>query len=156
MENSLKGLILAGGTIITCIIVGLGFYISREARDTANNAVGQINRLNAEFSESDKLMYDNINVSGSEVVSVINKYKEDDMGIIVNTKKTSNTMYNHTLTSSSEDGNTTYTLGVKATTKVKDAQDINNSLYINPNGFFYGQVLRDGNNVVVGLMFTQS
>ena len=49
MENSLKGLLLAGGTVITCIIIGLGFYIAREARDTASAGSGQINRLNAEF-----------------------------------------------------------------------------------------------------------
>ena len=35
MENSLKGLLLAAGTIITCIIISLGFYIAREAKDTA-------------------------------------------------------------------------------------------------------------------------
>lgn len=156
MENSLKGLILAAGTVITCIVIGLGFYISREARDTSNNAIGQISRLNSEFSESDKVMYDNISVAGSEVVSVINKYKKDDMGIIVNTKKTSNTMYNHTLTSTTVDGVLTYTLGGEASSKVKEAQDINSNFYINPNGLFFGQVLRDNNNVVVGLMFTQS
>ena len=31
MENSLKGLILAAGTIITCVVISLAFYISREA-----------------------------------------------------------------------------------------------------------------------------
>ena len=30
MENSLKGLMLAAGIIITCIIISLGFYIARE------------------------------------------------------------------------------------------------------------------------------
>ena len=28
MENSLKGLILAAGTIITCVVISLGFFIS--------------------------------------------------------------------------------------------------------------------------------
>ncbi len=46
MENSLKGLLLAAGTIITCVIIGLGFYIAREARDTAANGAGQISKLN--------------------------------------------------------------------------------------------------------------
>ena len=47
MENSLKGLLLAAGTIITCIIISLGFYIAREAKDTAATGAGQINALNA-------------------------------------------------------------------------------------------------------------
>ena len=45
MENSLKGLMLAAGIIITCIIISLGFYIAREARDTASEGTGQINQL---------------------------------------------------------------------------------------------------------------
>lgn len=155
MEIALKGLILGATTVIACILVGLGFFIAREARDTTSKAAGQISKLNAEFSESDKIMYDNIPVSGSEVVNVINKFKNDDMGIIVNTKKTKNTMYNRVLTSTTTEGIAVYTLGSSATTKVKDAQDINNTLYINPNGQFQGEVLRDGNNVVVGIEFTQ-
>ncbi|RGS63463.1 hypothetical protein DWX81_15600 [Roseburia inulinivorans] len=41
MENSLKGLMLAAGIIITCIIISLGFYIAREARDTASEGTGR-------------------------------------------------------------------------------------------------------------------
>lgn len=155
MENSLKGLLLAAGTVITCIVIGLGFYISREARDTTSKSVAQVSKLNVEFNESDKTMYDNMTVSGSEVINVINKFKNDDMGIVVNTKKTKNVMYNRTLTSSTANGTVTYTLGGNVSTKIKDAQDINNALYINPNGSFLGQVLRDSNNVVVGIEFTQ-
>ena len=87
MENSLKGLMLAAGVIITCIVVGLGFFISREARDTASNGAGQISKLNAEFNESDKVMYDGLEVSGSEVINVINKYKNEEVGVMVYTKK---------------------------------------------------------------------
>ena len=156
MENSLKGLLLAAGTVITCIVIGLGFYIAREARDTANKGAGQISKLNAEFSESDKIMYDNISVSGTEVINVINKFKNDDMGIIVNTKKTKNIQFNRNLTNSTSNGVVVYKLGGNASTKVKDSQDINNNIYINPNGQFLGQVLRDENNVVVGIQFTQT
>jgi len=85
MDNSLKGLILAAGTIITCIVISLGFYISREARDTAASGAGQISKLNAEFNESDKVMYDGLSVSGSEVINVINKFKNGDIAIQVNT-----------------------------------------------------------------------
>lgn len=156
MENSLKGLLLAAGTVITCLVIGLGFYIARESRDTASKSAGQISKLNAEFSESDKVMYDNIPVSGTEVINVINKFKNDDMGIIVNTKKSKNIQFNHNLTESNNNGVVTYKLGGAAPTKVKDAQDINNPSHINPNGQFIGQVLRDDNYVIVGLQFTQT
>ncbi len=71
MENSLKGLMLAAGIIITCIIISLGFYIAREARDTASEGTGQINQLQAEFTDASKTMYDGTEVSGSEVLNVI-------------------------------------------------------------------------------------
>ena len=87
MENSLKGLILAAGTIITCVVISLGFFISREAKDTASNGANQINKLNAEFVESDKVIYEGATVSGSEVVNVIKKFAEENIGILVKTKK---------------------------------------------------------------------
>ena len=90
MENSLKGLLLAAGTIITCIVISLGFFIAREARDTAADGAGQISKLNAEFNESDKVMYDGLKVSGSEVINVINKFRNNTLAIKVVTKKKSN------------------------------------------------------------------
>lgn len=148
MENSLKGLLLAAGTIITCVIVGLGFYIAREARDTASNGAGQIARLNAEFNESDKVIYDGLKVSGSEVVNVINKFKNDLLSIEVKTKKGTN-YYNHTMNS----GKTALSEGKGAS--IKAAQDRMNENYINPNGQFNGSVIRDSNNTIIGISFEQ-
>lgn len=151
MENSLKGLILAAGVIITCIVVGLGFYIAREARDTAAGGAGQISKLNAEFNESDKSMYDGLEVSGSEVINVINKFKNEDISIEVKTKK-STVQYCRSLSANS-DGS--YALGSATTHSTKNAQDINHANYVNPNAQFVGTVLRDANNAIVGIAFEQ-
>lgn len=148
MENSLKGLLLAAGTIITCIVIGLGFYIAREARDTAAGGAGQISKLNAEFNESDKVMYDGLEVSGSEVINVINKFKNSNIGIRVATKKTT-VSYIHLL-------NDNQTLGGSSNASVKDAQKSENQNYINPNAQFFGEVIRDLNNTIIGIIFTQS
>ena len=94
MENSLKGLMLAAGIIITCIIISLGFYIAREARDTASEGTGQINQLQAEFTDASKTMYDGTEVSGSEVLNVIRKFSDETMGILVQTNK-NKTYYNY-------------------------------------------------------------
>lgn len=151
MENSLKGLILAAGVIITCIVIGLGFYISREARDTAAGGAGQISKLNAEFNESDKSMYDGLEVSGSEVINVINKFKNEDVCIEVKTKK-STVQYCRSMSSNS-DGS--YELGSATTSNTKNAQDINHVNYVNPNAQFSGTVLRDANNAIIGINFVQ-
>lgn len=148
MDNSLKGLILAAGTIITCIVISLGFYISREARDTAASGAGQISKLNAEFNESDKVMYDGLSVSGSEVVNVINKFKNGDISIQVNTKKSS-TYYVNVL-----DDKQTEIIG-SSSASVKTAQNSQSNTYINPNGQFLGSIIRDVNYTIIGIIFSQ-
>lgn len=152
MENSLKGLLLAAGVIITCIVVGLGFYIAREARDTAANSTGQISKLNAEFTESDKTMYDGMSVSGSEVVNVVNKFKNDTMGIVVTTNAGSTTYYGYNVTGTIDESK----LESKSNSNIKDAQKITNGNYINPNAQFSCTVLRDKNRAIVGLKFVQN
>ena len=148
MENSLKGLMLAAGIIITCIIISLGFYIAREARDTASSGTGQINQLQAEFSDTSKTMYDGTEVSGSEVVNVIRKFSDDTMGVKVVTSKTS-VYYGYSF--AENDG----MLGEKSNASYKNAQDATNQNYINPTGRFAGSVVRDANGVITGLVFTQ-
>lgn len=148
MDNSLKGLILAAGTIITCIVIGLGFYIAREARDTAAGGAGQISKLNAEFNESDKVMYDALEVSGSEVVNVVNKFKNDDVGIKVCTKKKTTYYVNYL------NDDDTSIIG-SSSASIKDAQKSSSSTFINPNAQFVGEILRDVNQTIIGIAFSQ-
>lgn len=152
MDNSLKGLILAAGTIITCIVIGLGFFISREARDTAASGAGQISKLNAEFNESDKIMYDGLDVSGSEVINVINKFKSDNICIKVTTKKTTSYYIKNLDETSAND----LKLGNSSYTSVKDAQNTLRDNYINPNAQFNGTILRDKNDAIICITFKQS
>lgn len=148
MDNSLKGLILAAGVIITCLVVGIGFYISREANATATSGVGQISKMNKEVSESDKSMYEGMDVSGSEVINIINKYKTDDISIKVTTKK-STVYYVRNLKNSDSE------LSTGSTASVKDAQTITSDYYINQKAQFTGEVLRDVNDTIIGLSFQQ-
>lgn len=148
MENSLKGLILAAGTIITCIIISLGFYIAREAKDTAATGAGQINALNAEFSENSKTIYDGTEVSGNEVLNAIRKYDGETFGIKVETKK--NSIY-YGYKFDDETGE----LGKVSSTDYLDAKKENNKNYINPNGRFQGTIVRDCNGTITGLIFIQ-
>lgn len=148
MENSLKGLILAAGIIITCVVVSLGFIIAREAKDTASNGVEQINMLNAEFAEGDKMLYDGVTVSGSEVLNVIRKYEGKNIGILVKTNKIE-TFYGR------EFNENTGALTGQTGKTYAEALEPTNDHYINPYGSFKGKVVRDANNVIVGLVFVQ-
>ena len=148
MENSLKGLMLAAGIIITCIIISLGFYIAREASDTASSGTGQINELQAEFADTSKTMYENTEVSGSEVINVIRKFSDEMIGIKVQTKK--NTSY-YIYQFSDSDGS----LKNASSLDYKTAQNAVSANYINPTGRFLGSVVRDANGTITGLSFVQ-
>lgn len=148
MENSLKGLILAAGTIITCIVISLGFFISREAKETAANGANQINKLNSEFSESDKVIYDGATVSGSEVVNVIKKMKGEKLGVCVVTNK-SNSFYGYRFDAASGE------LKETVDNDYRNACTSTSEQYINPYANFQGKLIRDKNDVITGIVFTQ-
>ena len=150
MNNALKGLILAAGVIITCLVIGLGFYISREANAAATNGIGQISRMNKEFSEQDKVMYDGLEVTGSEVINAINKYKNENIAIKVITKKnTDGVYYNNYLTNNDKE------IGGTSNESVIEAQKISNPNYINQKAQFRGSIIRDKNDTIIGIEFTQ-
>lgn len=135
MDNSLKGLILAAGVIITCLVVGLGFYLSREAKNTSNNGASQISSMNSEYQDVDKSLYDGLKISGREVVALIKKSADENFKITVKTgKNTSPTPYPTS----------------PATFPVQSSND-----YINPTAQFLGAITYDANNVIDGLILTQ-
>lgn len=149
MENSLKGLMLAAGTIITCVVISLGFFISRQAKSTAATGTNQIGKLNNEFAESDKMIYDGCDISGTEVISVLKKFKGSDTNICVETPKIVEFYGNVFDVHSGElygDSRADYDLFTQN----------DSDYYINPYATFNGKVVRDINNVIVGIFFLQN
>lgn len=148
MDNSLKGLILAAGTIITCLVISLGFFIAKEAKASAAGGVVQISKLNAEFADSDKMIYEGAVVSGAEVISAISKFKGESICIEVTTNRTT-TDYHYTYDAASDSckmtSNVTYDYKM----------DQNNSLYINPTARFDGRVVRNRNGNICMIEFKQ-
>ena len=132
MENSLKGLMLAAGIIITCIIISLGFYIAREAK----------------FTDASKTMYDGTEVSGSEVLNVIRKFSDETMGILVQTNK-NKTYYNYDFDVDKGE------LGKALDNSYKNAQDVASDKYINPTARFQGSIVKDVNGTIIGIVFAQ-
>ena len=133
---------LAAGVVITCIVISLGFYMSREAKNAANNGISQISNMTA-VNDAAKEMYDGLAISGREVVSVLKKYAEELVAgsLIVNV--------------STGKGNkavaTSYTT---AFTAANDPTVYTNTSYINPNGVFRGRVTTDTKGVIT-MSFTQ-
>ena len=149
MENSLKGLILAAGTVITCLVISLGFYLSNEAQETANTGTQRIGRINTEFAESDKMVYQGAKVSGSEVANAIRKLSGEKLGVYVVTKEAQifyGCCFDLTTGELKDLSDNTYDASVDETS----------GRYINPYGTFIGQVVRNTNGVITGIVFTQN
>lgn len=137
---------LAAGVVITCIVVGLGFYISREAKNTSSGGISQITKMNSEYQDINKTMYDGIKVSGREVVEAIEKYKEEvengGFKIVVYTGKMG----------LSSDGIEFVSKEDYPLQRVKERKD---EYYINPDGNFLGETCCDQNDVVIEMKFVQ-
>ena len=105
-----------------------------------------------EMSESEFTMYDGMEVRGSEVVNVLNKYKNDYIGIQVKTKKnTAGDWYIYNVSIASG----VATIGTASTNNISDTMNETLNEYVNPNGSFMGSLVRDANGTVAALIFNQ-
>ena len=127
---------LAAGVVITCVVISLGFYMSREARNAANNGISQIANMTV-VNDAAKEMYDGLSISGREVVNVIKKYAEE--------LTAGNLIVNVATGKGKSVVKTAYTA---AYTTANDPTVYTNTSYINPNGLFLGSVTSDAKGVI--------
>ncbi|OPZ88306.1 MAG: hypothetical protein BWY74_03202 [Firmicutes bacterium ADurb.Bin419] len=150
MENATKAIIIAAAVLITMAIVTIGFFIMNAGKDAATEAVTNISNINNKLAESEYTMYDNMTVTGNDVVSAIEKIESsgDYIAVHVITNKNERWYVHSAATSLDklEDPNA----------DIDDAEDIENAdTYINPAGRFKGDVERDTNGRIALITFTQ-
>lgn len=138
----LKGLLLSVGIILTCLVVGIGFYVAREAKATALVSADQLSSFRQDLSEQPITRFDEVAVMGSDVVNFMKQqlgsYKEGEEAPLYITI--------HTDTLGATYNNKTY---------LSEVRDFNSSRYINPTESFVGEVVEDDNDVIVGVIFNQ-
>ena len=133
MENSLKAVLIGAGVVITLIVVSIGFILMRSGQTTALAAIGKLDQLNVDMTESQYTMYNNMEISGSEVINVIRKFEDEYIGVKVETKKhTVGVWYINTVNVTGDVGKITGA----ATDDISVAIDEKSSKYVNPNGVF--------------------
>ena len=133
MSNGLKGLTLAAGVVVTCLVISIGFFISREAGDVAAQGMEQMGYYMEEMSQSGIKFYDGLTISGSEVERTIQRFYKQ-VGVWVYQK----------------DGTVFY---VDETTA--DIQVAIQSMALNPHGSFSGTVEYDEKGKVKWMIFRQ-
>lgn len=151
MENSTKAIIIAATVVITLALVTVGFLVLRSGQETAKSAITRLDKMNNQLAESEYLIYDQTEVSGSEVVNALRKFEKEHIGIQVITGKTypSGTWYINTVDTST--GEITSTGGQDI---MKTIDETSNE-YVNPNGRFKGEIIRDKNGTITGIIFDQ-
>lgn len=136
MNHGLKALLLAASTIITCIVVGLGFQMAEEAKRLGNYVIEDMYRYRTAIEEQDLMKYDGATVYGTDVVNLMKQEltdTENGFSVVVS------------------DGKISYFYEVRE--DIGKAQEPDREQYIIPAAEFVGEVKRNENGVIVQVIF---
>lgn len=151
-ENVLSFIKWGAGIVITLAIISIAFVVFNMAKDSTSSSTQAIQDINSQVAESRVTMYDEMTVTGSDVVGAIRKFDGDYIGIQVKTgKNTLGTWYGYNVTIASDIA----VITGAALSTISDAIDETSNDYINPNGKFLGKVYRDSNGTISAVIFTQ-
>lgn len=91
MSNGLKGLTLAVGVIITCVVISIAFFVTREAKGIAYQGITQIGEYTTEMANGGIDFYNGLIVSGNEVMRTAKKLgSKTDIYVVTNDNKSVN------------------------------------------------------------------
>ncbi len=158
MDNNIgKALWIGIGILFFIAVVSLGLSMLDQGRGIAQQQSDNLSEVQQRLADAQFDIYDNQNVSGSQVLAAIKSFREmsDTFSIEVTTKKGTNTYLN-----SASFSGTTVTLGAAIAedaieTSIKNARDEAAAEFINPIAKFDAQIRKDSNNVVAGIVFVQ-
>lgn len=155
MENSLKMLMIGAAVAITLAVVTSGFFILRQGQGILKSSTSKISEISSDIEETEFTIYQDQEVSGSEVVNVIRKYENERIGIYVETGKDSSGSWYINSISNVDSDDLVGEISSSSTTDFSNIIDESEKEYVNPNGRFLGKVIRNENKSVIGLYFVQ-
>ena len=136
MTNGLKALLIAASTIITCIVVGLGFSMAREAKQLGNSVVEELHQYRVTVEERDVMKYDGATVNGNDIRNLMGEIvakKDGGIRVVLVTDK----------------GTRIY----ETKEDVKLAKEKESAYYVSPLWEYTGEVYRNENGVITDLFF---
>lgn len=71
MNNGLKVLLIAASTIITCMVVSMGFLFAKQAKQIGNGLWQDLEEYQGRMSERNITKYDGVTVLGGDVLNFI-------------------------------------------------------------------------------------
>lgn len=142
MNTGLKMLLFGVSALITALFAVLLFMSAKEGRQVGFAATTQMSELNEDIMNSGIMKYDDLEVYGSDVVNCI----KENLGDF--TASETAPIYISVETSSSIN---TYSNG----SVIDEVRDFTKQRYIKPTTVFRGNIIKNINNVIVGISFTQ-
>lgn len=135
------------GIIITGLFVAWMVGFVKDKKQSMNTSSDKTNSVISSIADFDTDAYDGKTINGSTLKELIKEYKKKDtkISIWVYTLDTTNSYYNYNYESSNLGAAVTITPPPSKTT----------AGYITPTESFLGEVIRNTNNEVVCLKFTQ-
>ncbi|AWP25199.1 MULTISPECIES: ABC transporter permease [Paenibacillus] len=152
-ENPNLALRIAAGIFFTVLLITIVAMLTMSSQDATKQGQSKITTITTQISNTEYNTYNNASMSGSQVLNAVRQYMDQEhFGIQVTTGKGATTFYGNTF--NPNDG--TVVGGPKDKNKnISTAEDPALDTYVNPSGKYSSRVVRDQNNVIVGLVFQQ-
>lgn len=139
MTNGLKALLIAASTIITCIIVGIGFSMAREAKQLGNLVVEELHQYRTVAEERNIMKYDGVVVYGNDIVNLMKReLKGEKTGFCVRVC----------------DGEKVYCY--MTSDEIQKVQNPEYEEYIHPLSQYVGSVVKNKNEVIIEVKFSRT
>lgn len=149
-ETAPSALKIAAGIFLTLALITIVVIITMSAMDSGKQAQAKMSGITNTISSTEYNFYSNATMSGSQVMNAARQYMNDpQFGVKIVTGKGATTYYGNTF---NEDG--TVEPGDK-NNNLQTAENPSLATYVNPSGKFNSNVVRDSNDVIVGIVFNQ-
>lgn len=151
MDSSNKVISIIAAIAIILLIIMFAFGIVTFAINKGNNLTNEISENIDSMMETEYTMYDGEVISGSNVTNLISNTfsSSDNVYILVKTKANSSGVY-YVCNADGERLESSVERNL-----VKNSKTKTNDNYITPTGKFYGEIMRNENGAIVGIVFTQ-
>lgn len=160
MNNAQSALKVGAGLFLTIALITLVVALFISAQDATKSAQSNFSSIQQELDQTQFTVYDNTTVSGSQVINALRKFQDKgEFGVQVKTgKNTTGAWYFKTVDTTSPVGSPGYgsIIGNATTGTLANALDESKADYVNPSGKFKAQIVKDNNNVIRGILFSQS
>lgn len=155
-ETTATILKFAAAIILAISLIAISINVYTPGADSAKAVTTDFTQATTELQDQKYLIYDNTQVSGSQVINALRKFeakaKDGELGLYVQTGK--NNAGGAWYFASFANGTTVSTTGAAAS--IANTTNVTSSEYVNPAGLFEATVHRDQNGVIRAIKFVQS